>query len=145
MKQMLSVLTAVVTALVLWGCDLEIAPGGDLYAHWHLEAVDTLGGQTKNLSGEKIFWGVENRLVHCADENKVYPPIVMRFERTGDSLFLQPPVFDDRANGDPEVTEVRDVEPFGLPSLGSRWRIETLNANRMTLSGKSLRLHFRKL
>lgn len=126
-------------------CHVETQPHGDLYGFWHLEAVDTVGGASCDMGERRIFWSFENKLVECADRDGGSLPVVMRFEREGDSLFFDKPFFSDRPNGDPPVEDATSMQYYGLQSLRPRLCVEHLSSDRMTLSQQRIRLSFRKL
>ena len=47
-------------------CTIETSDNGDLDGYWHLEQVDTLAtGGKLNLSKERVFWGVQHKLISC--------------------------------------------------------------------------------
>lgn len=131
--------------VLLASCHVETQPHGDLYGYWHLEAVDTVGGTSCDMGERRFFWSFENKLVECADRNGGSLPVVMRFEREGDSLFFDKPFFSDRPNGDPPVADVAAMQYYGLQTLRPRLRIELLSSDRMMLSQQRIRLSFRKL
>ena len=129
----------------LTGCDLETTPHGDLYGYWHLEAVDTVSGGTADLNGQRLFWAIQNKVVECSDADNCHLPIVMHFERSGDSLLMDKVFVNDRPNGDPEVTDVTQIACYGLRSLAPHLHIDHLSSDKMTLSAEGLTLRFRKL
>lgn len=65
MKRMIYLIAAI--SLVLSSCTLETSDNGDLDGFWHLERVDTLAtGNYLDLSRERVFWGVQHKLISCA-------------------------------------------------------------------------------
>ena len=131
-------------SVLVTACHLEVSPSGDLYGYWHLVTVDTLQGTSADFSREKVFWGVENRLVQIFDRSGAYPTLVMNFERSGDSLFLQKPFLDDRNNGDPEVSDPEVLSFYGLGRESSHFKVEHLTNDKMILSNNRFHYHFRK-
>lgn len=129
----------------LTGCELEKTPHGDLYGYWHMEAVDTVSGGTADLSGQRLFWAIQNKVVECNDRDNRHIPIVMHFERSGDSLLMDRVFVNDRPNGDPEVDDVSLIACYGLRSLAPHLHIDHLSGDKMTLSAEGLILRFRKL
>ena len=127
------------------GCELESVPHGDLYGYWHLEAVDTLSGGTTDVSDQRLFWAIQNQLVECSDRDNRHIPIVMHFERSGDSLLMDKVFVNDRPNGDPEVTDVGEISCYGLRSLKPHLHIDQLSDSKMVLSAEGLVLRFRKM
>lgn len=131
--------------VVLAGCDLEHTPHGDLYGYWHMEAVDTVDGGSADVSSERLFWAIQNHLVECNDRDNRHIPIVMRFERSNDSLYINKIFVNDRHNGDPEVTDLSSIGCYGLRSLSPRLHIMQLSSDKMLLSADGLVIRFRKL
>ena len=145
MKRKWFFLTLLLIMVCLTGCDLETTPHGDLYGYWHLEAVDTVSGGTSDLSSQRRFWAIQNKVVECSDRDNLHIPIVMHFERSGDSLMMGRVFVNDRPNGDPEVTDVTEIACYGLRSLTPHLHIDQLSGDKMTLSAEGLILRFRKL
>lgn len=53
--------------LVVNSCTIETSDNGDFDGFWHLERVDTLAtGNYLDLSKERVFWGVQHKLISCA-------------------------------------------------------------------------------
>lgn len=83
-------------SLVLSSCTLETSNNGDFDGFWHLERVDTLAtGNYLDLSKERVFWGVQHKLISCASITPTnmysFRGYYFRFEQTGDSLILHSP------------------------------------------------------
>ena len=130
---------------MMTGCELESVPHGDLYGYWHLETVDTLSGGTTDVSSQRLFWAIQHQLVECSDRDNRHIPIVMHFERSGDSLLMDKVYVNDRPNGDPEVTDVCEISCYGLRSLTPHLHIDQLSDSKMVLSAEGLVLRFRKM
>ncbi len=134
----------VVMMLVMAGCELHTTPHGDIYGYWQLVAVDTVGGASTDLGSRRVFWGIQNSLVQCGDYGGQTISVVSRFKQQHDSLLFEKLFFNDRPNGDPEVSDLADVAIYGFTSLKPCYAIEHLSEQRMTLYAQPLRLHFRK-
>ena len=129
---------------VMVGCELHTTPHGDLYGHWQLVAVDTVGGASTDLGSRRVFWSIQNSLVLCGDYEGQTSSVVSRFRQQSDSLFLEKLFYNDRIHGDPEVSDLATVSVYGFTSLKPCYAIEHLSDQRMTLHAQPLRLHFRK-
>lgn len=133
-----------VLPLLFASCTLETDGNGDLAGFWHLESVDTLKtGGTLNLSSELRFWAVQGKLLNVSDKNSG-ASYYYEFKHEGDSLLLPTPYCDDRMNGDPVLTDVERLRPFGINLLNEGFRIESLSSSRMALTSTTLRLGFKK-
>ena len=94
MKRMIYLTAAI--SLVLSSCTLETSDNGDFDGFWHLERVDTLAtGNYLDLSRERVFWGVQHKLISCASITPTnmysFRGYYFRFEEKGDSLILHSP------------------------------------------------------
>ena len=79
------------------------------------------------------------------DHDKQHAPLVGRFSKEGDSLFVEQLYFSDRYSGDPEVTELSDLLPYGIDTVKPRLLIEQLSSGKLTLRSKNRRLKFKKM
>ena len=80
--------------LVVNSCTIETSDNGDFDGFWHLERVDTLAtGNYLDLSKERVFWGVQHKLISCASITATnmysFRGYYFRFEQTGDSLIIR--------------------------------------------------------
>lgn len=137
----------------LVSCTFETSDNGDFDGYWHLERIDTLSTNgILDLSKEKIFWGVQYKLVSCRyikeDDTFSY---YFRFRQTNDSIILYSPYEDhwhqDNGDngGDIPVYELNDIiRSLGINNLEEPFYKEKLKGDKMILTSKSLRLYFKK-
>ncbi len=153
-KSSLSVAACLLCALsVVSSCsvDFETSGNGALDGFWHLERVDTLatGGST-DLSSQRLFWGVQAKLVSVRDFDKNDNGCYLRFVQTSDSLTLSSPYVNNwheneqNTGGDVPVTDKTLLAPYGISDLSEGFCKETLKGGTMVLRSKVLRLHFKK-
>lgn len=126
------------------GCDVETSDNGDLDGLWHLTQVDTAGGGSLDIRSEKRFWAFQNRLMQMSD-TELSEYFICRFKRSGDSLFLSEPRYNDRNRADTAVADVSPLRKYGMNSMSESFFIEYLSSRRMRLSSDWLTLYFRKM
>lgn len=153
MKQ--SFITLLFTLTLLSSCEFEQASHGNLYGFWHLVAVDTIAidpatqaattTSSTDLREQRLFWAMEGHLVEMNDHDHQHTPLVGRFSKEGDSLFVEQLYFSDRYSGDPEVRELSDLLPYGIDTVSPRLLIERLSSGNLTLRSKNRRLKFKKM
>lgn len=130
---------------VLTACDLETEKAGRVEGMWHLEQVDSLQtGKVCDLSRRRLFWSFERKLMSLTDADGHNVEYLMRFEDTGDSLWVSDPYESNREKGDIAVSDAAVLHLYGINSLTDRFKIERLSGKRMLLSTSRLRLRFRK-
>lgn len=150
---MLSVVLAIILSMVsLSSCTLESSDNGDLDGFWHLESIDSLqNGKTVDVSNQKIFWGVEYKLIAARFESQAKERYYFRFEQTSDSLKITK-VFVDHGHqdngedgGDIPLDEVSDnLRLYGVNEIPEGFSKEALSGSKMILRSKTVRLKFRK-
>ena len=149
MRKLLLLIPVALVACLVCSCEIEASSDGNLYGFWHLVRIDSIGREDTNatvdLSDKLIFWAIQVHLVELMDQDREQSPIVCRFERDGDSLFLDIPYYLDRGTGDPPVTEVNRMYLFGLGTMKPRLFIESLSNNKMLINTGEVRLRFKKL
>lgn len=140
---------AVGLMLTLGSCSLEDSDNGDLDGMWHLRAVDTLAtGGTYDKVPEYYYWCVQGTLLVL--ENKENSTsltagnYIFSFDHSGDSLRLYDPHVFSLSKGDPELTDVEGLRPYGINALDETFVIETLTGSHMVLVSEELRLHLKK-
>ncbi len=145
----LAVLGGMCAAALLGSCDLETSDNGDLDGYWHLERVDTLAtGGTFDCSGQRLFWGIELRLINVSDKDRDGLGYYFRFEQTGDSLFLGKAYKNNwhqdngEDGGDIPVDDVEPLRHYGVNRLEEHFAKEALSGSKMVLRSKELRLSF---
>lgn len=150
---MLSVVLAIILSMASFSsCTLESSDNGDLDGFWHLESIDSLqSGKTVDVSQQKIFWGVEHKLIAARFETRVKERYYFRFEQTSDSLKITK-VFVDHGHqdngedgGDIPLDEVSDnLRLYGVNEIPEGFSKEALSGSKMILRSKNVRLKFRK-
>ena len=150
---MLSVVLAIILSMASFSsCTLESSDNGDLDGFWHLESIDSLqSGKTVDVSQQKIFWGVEHKLIAARFETPVKERYYFRFEQTSDSLKITK-VFVDHGHqdngedgGDIPLDEVSDnLRLYGVNEIPEGFSKEALSGSKMILRSKTVRLKFRK-
>lgn len=141
-------LTALVlcASAMLTGCTLETSGNGKLDGYWHMTAVDTIAtGGTCDLSQQRLFWGIQAKLINLSNRDDLSYDFFMRFEHASTTLRVYEPYHNDRIGGDPAIEDAERLEPFGIEGLEQSFRIEELKGKRMTLASENLRLHFEKM
>ncbi len=154
MKRMIYLIAAI--CLVVSSCTIETSDNGDFDGFWHLERVDTLAtGNYLDLSRERVFWGVQHKLISCASITATnmysFRGYYFRFEQTGDSLILHSPYKNNwhqdhgENGGDIPATVVNDsIRSYGINNLREAFYKEKLKGDKMMLRSKMLRLYFTK-
>lgn len=137
-----------ILVLTLSSCHLEsMQDNGDLTGFWHLERIDTIQtGGVNDLSGRRIFWAVENKMLVMQGANGNYS---FRFRQTGDSLILSDPYRnygheEEGQGGDVKVTDPSVLHQYGIHHLEEHFHKDKLKGTDMVLSTDSLRLQFKK-
>lgn len=126
-------------------CTMETSDNGDLDGLWQLYATDSLDKDAStDMRQSGIYWAVQARLLELRDVNMVLPPVLFRFENTGTRLILNHPIVNVKQLGDSLVTDPDLLRPYGLSRLSDTLFIEHLDASRMVLETRQLRMHFRK-
>ena len=143
MKHLLSIIWVLFCAL--WGlssCDLEHSNNGKLDGFWHLTEVETLATNSHaDKRQELVFWAVQGRLMQLMRNGT---SIYMRFKHENNTFQVYEPRQNDRMTGDSLITDVSQLEVYGITGLDEKFTIEALSASRLVLKGPSLRLYFRK-
>lgn len=152
MKYM-AIAAASVMVSSLASCTIESSDNGDFDGFWHLEQVDTLAtGGVRNLSDSRIFWGVQFKLISCADyDHGGMRGYYFRFRQTGDSIIVHSPYKnnwhqDNGANGgDIPATSLNDtIRSYGINNMEEPFFKEKLKGDKMILRSRMLRLYFKK-
>ena len=136
----------------LSSCTLESSDNGDLDGYWHLESIDTLAtGHTGDYSSRRFFWGVEHKLISISDiDREGRQGYYLRFEQTGDSLFLGQAYKNNwhqdngEDGGDIPVDDVEPLRYYGINELNEHFLKESLKGGKLILRSKTLRLKFKK-
>lgn len=129
-------------AAALGSCTLETSNNGRLDGFWQLYSLDSLSsGTSVDMRGSHVFWAIQVRLLEASNNDE---RILLRFNHTGDSLFLSDPYANDRDSSDIKVTDVSRLAPLGINKLEEHFAVKALNSDNMVLEAPTLRLHFRK-
>ncbi len=145
MRTVFHILLTMTVLAFISSCEMESSHGGDLDGYWHLQRIETTQGHAADYQDKRVFWAIQGHLIQLTDRDYQHAFLVSRYVRQGDSLILEHPYIDDRNHGDPEITDPEILRFYGLLPVSSRYHIETLNSDRMSLSADTLSLHFRKL
>lgn len=142
----------VASTLTLSSCDLEHSDNGDLDGFWHLESIDTLAnGHTADLSRQRVFWGIEYKLISARASDANVSRMYYRFDQTSDSLKITQVYIDHghqdngENGGDIPLDEVTDeLRFYGINNIPEGFYKEALDGSKMILRSKTLRLKFKK-
>ena len=145
-------LFAVGILAALSSCTIETSDNGKLDGFWHLERIDTLDtGNSGDYSQKRIFWGVENKLIHIKDVDTASEQFYLRFEQTSDQLQITKAYADhwhqDRGDngGDIPVDQpTDDLRHLGINALPETFQKEALDGSKMVLRSDRFRLYFKK-
>lgn len=142
-------IVAAVFAAVFASCTIETSRNGKLDGFWHLVRIDTLDtGKSRDLSRQRIFWGVQYKLINVKDADRNEQGYYLRFERVKDSLFVHTPyanhLHQDQGadGGDIPIDDAKLLAPFGINRLEEHFKTEALDGSKMILKSSRLRLYF---
>lgn len=128
----------------LASCSFETDGSDDIGGYWHLESVDTLAtGGVCNMADRRVFWALQGKLLEVSDKDRE-GAYLLRFNHTADSLVLSEPRVNDRATGDPDVSDAAVLYPYGIRHLKETFIVESLSGGKMVLQSGELRLGFTK-
>lgn len=129
----------------------ETSDNGDLDGFWHLERIDTLATNgVRDLSENRLFWGVQYKLMSLQDADGSNASLYMRFMHEGTSLVLSHPYLnqwhenDEGTGGDVPTEDIELLRPYGINHLEENFVVERLNDSKMILRSETLRLYFYK-
>ena len=134
--------------LLLTGCEIETSNNGDLDGYWHLVRVDTLAtGGSSDLSGTRVFWGVQMHLIQAIDHDNDpgHYGYLFNFDHNGQTLRLYNGHKHERADGDLLVEDIEVLAPLGINAFDDLFTIEKLNSDDLVLKDDMLRLWFVKM
>ncbi len=133
---------AIALVAMLGSCTLETSKNGKLDGMWQLYSLDSLdNGTTVDMRSSHVFWAVQVRLLEARNRDV---RILLRFNHSGDSLFLYDPYTNDRDLSDVKVTDAAKLAPLGINNLEEHFAVKALNSSNMVLEAPTLRLYFRK-
>ena len=136
-----------VSCWLLVSCDIHTSGNGDLDGYWHLVKVDTLStGNSLDMSGRRVFWGVQAHLVEAVDHDNdsSHYGYLFYFEKTSSYLTLYYAHRHNREAGDILIEDAAELSPLGVNDLNDKFKIITLNQGNMVLEDDLLRLTFKK-
>lgn len=137
--------------LLCTACSISTSDNGKLDGFWHLVGVDTLqdGHGTADLSGQRIFWAVQAKLLNVRNIDTDGLGVYFRFRHEGDSLILSDPYdngwHEDTGTGDTPISDPSELYHFGVRHLEEHFFIEKLSGSNMILRSPQLRLYFEKM
>lgn len=140
-------LLSISVCFLLMSCsiDLETSDNGKLDGNWHIERIDSIeNGNSLDYSDRLMFWAFQVRFLEVRDRDS-QGAYLLRFDHSGDSLFLSSPHINDKNSGDPVVEDVEALRPFGINELNERFKVEKLSGNKMILKSRKVKLNFKKL
>lgn len=142
----LNIFIAAFVAFVLGSCTIETLDNGDLDGMWHLTKVDTLAtSASADMSGMRIYWSFQARLLQLDDKSGAHFSILMRFEHNGATIRLYDPYVYDREDGDWPLEDITLLNPFGIVAPDETYTIESLSGSKMVLLSGTYRMYFKKL
>jgi len=144
MRKIFNILLGLSSLFVIAACELETSSDGNLYGYWHLENIDSVAGGITDMGDGLIFWAVQSNLIECSDRTDAHSPVLFRFERQDNSLHMGQAYYNLRDQGDPEVTDVTRLYPYGIGSLEPVFDIEKLSSDRLIITDGVVRLSFKK-
>lgn len=143
MKRLLYI---IITGTMLASCTLETSNNGKLDGFWQLTQLDTIStGGITDMRENNAFWSVQMHLLEVREPSgNSYKNVIFRFERKGDSLIISQPRYNDRRNGDPEITDPSLLHQHGIYRLREGFFVGRLDNSYMDLQSDRFRFHFRK-
>ena len=144
MKKLFFAVAALTMIFSLTACDMHRSDNGDFDGLWQMTSVDTLatGGQ-KDMRTSNISWCIQGSLLELMYRN-VGSCYFCTFNQADGQLIIDKLRKWSKDEGDPEVTDVADVQRYGVNALTEHFQIKTINSSTMVLESPVLRLHFRK-
>lgn len=145
MKKSLFIIITIAIGL-LSACEIDTSDNGDFDGLWHMEQVDTIDtGGRLNISQERRFWAVQNKLLNVRDNDKDNAGYLMRFVNADGKIVVYEPYTNTREEGDIMLTDPTPLAPYGINALRDTFFIDRLNGSHMTLRSKKVVLTFNKL
>lgn len=146
MKKIVLVCSLFLAVMGMGACGdwIETSGNGKLDGMWHLMRIDTLEtGGGVDMAEDRKYLAVQGSIleVHDADEVGKY---MFRFSHADGKLALSDARLNDRTQGDPVVTDVSVLTPYGINRLEETFVVEKLTGKRMVLVSDVLRLTYRK-
>jgi len=127
-------------------CELEMSDNGKLDGYWHLEKISSVSSSdTTDLSQMKRFWAFQNHLLYLSEIDGTANEFIMHFSYEGQTVSIYDVHYNDRDNGDPELTDASLLAPYGIESLQQTFQVEKLTSNKLILTSENQKLSFTKL
>ncbi len=118
----------------------DVPDNGDLDGMWHLRTVESLSdNQVKDVKEERVYYSIQQRLIVLRRAG--YTPYIGRFTHTGDSLLLHDFVVYQREDS---IATAIALTPFYLDGIISRYAVQELDNDEMTLRSSVYELTFKK-
>ena len=141
MKKTIFAIIACVT-LMLAACDIETSDNGNLDGIWQLTAVDTLAtGGHADMRMKNTQWDVQGCLLQLRNELGIY---FCHFKHADGTLTMETLRLWSKELQDPEVTDIADVQPYGVNAFNEQFKVTILTSDKMVLQSEMLKLSFRK-
>ena len=131
---------------LLSSCTLETSNNGKLDGFWQLTQMDTIAtGGITDMREKNAFWAVQMHFLEIKNPGgNIYKNVLFRFERERDSLIILSPRYNNRNAGDPEITDPKELNEYGIYHLRESFFVGRLNGDYMDLQSDRFRFHFRK-
>ena len=144
MKKIVFAFLALTMVFVQSSCELERSDNGDFDGLWQLASVDTLETDGhKDMRESNISWCIQGSLLQLMYIHTGYS-FFCSFNQADGVLIVDNLHKWSKDEGDPLVTDVADVQRFGVNALTEHFQIKTINSSTMVLESPLLRLNFRK-
>ena len=127
-------------------CTLETSNNGDLDGFWQLTQLDTIAtGGVTDMREKNAFWAVQMHFLEIKNASGyIYGNVLFRFEHNRDSLIIFSPRYNNRNAGDPEITDPKELNEYGIYHLRESFFVGRLNGDYMDLQSDRFRFHFRR-
>ena len=127
-------------------CTLETSNNGKLDGFWQLTQLDTIAtGGVTDMREKNAFWAVQMHFLEIKNTSGyIYGNVLFRFEHNRDSLIIFSPRYNNRNAGDPEITDPKELNEYGIYHLRESFFVGRLNGDYMDLQSDRFRFHFRR-
>ena len=145
-RYILFAFVALVTVFVQ-SCDIEHSDNGDYDGLWQLTAVDSLAPEStdghRDMRESNISWCIQGSLLELMHAN-TSDCYFCRFVQADGKMKIEDLRHWSKEYQDPLVTDVAEVQRFGVNALPEHFDILTINKETMVLQSSLIRLSFRK-
>ena len=144
-KQIIFPLMMLAALCGLASCEFEPSDNGELDGLWQMVSVDTLStGKSTDLREQSMSWGFQGEILELRYKGDENMDIIYSFQHTTDSLFLANPYFVKRDSGDIAIEDTEIISLYGINRVDERFKVRSINHDRLVLETSALRLLFRK-